>query len=46
MQGVPLVILAGARLEARCQQCVATFSVGSAMGKTWGDSMPEVAASM
>ena len=44
--GCPLVILADARLEARCPQCVGASSVDPQTGKTWGDSMPEVAVSM
>ena len=44
--GCPLVILEGARLGVRCQQCARASSVDPVTGKTCGDSIPEMAASM
>ena len=44
--GCPLVILAGARVGGKVSAMRWSIFCQSTMGKTWGDSMPEVVASM
>ena len=45
-EGCPLVISVGVRLGGKVSAMCWSILCRSATGKTWGDSMPEVAASM